>query len=343
VAPETSLMNTRGATRYILIALSFTAVAVLLWRTSEVAIAAFGGIVGAAGWRGIAAPLARRSGWPIRRWVMIVVLAFVVAVAALGWVFGAQAGEQFGQLQQTLPRAFERVRDAIDASPMGHQILGQLQDGGNGQKLLAQLGLATVSIVRGATDCILIFFVSIYFALDPREYLEGFLRLLPPARRARVRHALLDAGDALQKWLLAQLLAMATVGVAVTVGLALLHVPLAVLLGAIAALLEFIPVLGPVLFAIPGILVATTQDTRTVLLVTGLYVVVQTLESNVLVPLLQRWAVRLPPVISLLAALVGAVLFGPVGLLFASPLAVVAMKLVKHLYVEDALEQPSPR
>jgi len=333
------MSNTRSTTRPILIALALTALAVLLWRTSEVAIAAFGGMVGAAVWRAMARPLARWTGLSARHAVMLAVLVVAVALGAFAWAFGAQVADQIGQLEETLPTAVGHLRETINTSAIGHSLLNSVEQSLGDRSVLARIGLAAASLVSGGLNFILMLFVSIYFALDPGEYLEGFLHLLPPRRRPQVRRAMIEAGGALQKWLLAQLVAMAAVGVVVTVALAVLGVPLALSLGGIAALLEFVPVLGPVLFAIPGVLVATSQGTTTVLLVIGVYVVVQTLESNVLVPLLQRWAVRLPPVISLLAALVGAVLFGPIGLLFASPLAVVVIALVKQLYVEDTLER----
>jgi predicted PurR-regulated permease PerM len=117
-------------------------------------------------------------------------------------------------------------------------------------------------------------------------------------------------------------------------------VPLALLLGTMAALLEFVPVVGPIVFTIPGLLVAVTQGAHMVWYVLLVYVAVQQLESNILIPLLQRWAVRLPPVISLLSVLAGGLLFGVMGVVFATPAAVVVTVLVKHLYVEDTLEHP---
>jgi predicted PurR-regulated permease PerM len=73
------------------------------------------------------------------------------------------------------------------------------------------------------------------------------------------------------------------------------------------------------------------------------YLGVQQLESNIIIPLLQRWAVRLPPALTLIAVVVGGILLSAPGLVFASPLAVVVMTLVKKLYVEETLEHATPK
>lgn len=331
----------RESTRAILVALACTAVAVLLWRISEVAILAFGGVVAAAGWRGLAAPVSRGTGWSARTSVLIVATVTAVLFGLGAWAFGAEMSRQFGQLEELLPQARDRLAQAADQNAALRAVIDSLQQAVSDGSFLSRAGLAAGALFGGLSDLVLILFLSIYLALEPRDYLHGALQLLPPRHRQRVGAAFEDAGAALQQWLLGQFICMAAVGVVVGVTLGLLQVPLALLLGVIAALFEFIPVIGPVLFAIPGLLVALTKGTDTMLYVLVVYVVVQTLESNVLVPLVQRWAVRLPAAVSLLAAFAGFVLFGPIGLIFASPLAVVVMRLIQHLYVEDTLERSS--
>jgi predicted PurR-regulated permease PerM len=109
----------------------------------------------------------------------------------------------------------------------------------------------------------------------------------------------------------------------------------------LAAVLEFVPVLGPILFSLPGLLLAFAKGPDTALYAFFVYLVVQQFEGNVLIPLIQRWAVELPPVVGLLAVVIGGLLLGIPGVIFATPLAVVVMRVVKHLYVEDALEKPA--
>jgi predicted PurR-regulated permease PerM len=121
-----------------------------------------------------------------------------------------------------------------------------------------------------------------------------------------------------------------------------LGVPLALSLGVTAAILEFIPVIGPIVAAVPAILLAFSKGPEMAFYVTLIYIAVQQIESNIITPLVQRWAVRLPPVIGLLAIVACGLLFGVLGVVFAMPIAVVVMVLVKKLYVEDTLERNAP-
>jgi predicted PurR-regulated permease PerM len=106
-----------------------------------------------------------------------------------------------------------------------------------------------------------------------------------------------------------------------------------------AGLLEFIPAIGPVLAFVPGVLVALTEGPQIALYAAIVFIVVQQLEGSVIMPLAQRWAVELPPAYGLVAVLSFSLLFGFLGVLFGSPLAVVAMCLVQNLYVKNSLEK----
>jgi predicted PurR-regulated permease PerM len=147
---------------------------------------------------------------------------------------------------------------------------------------------------------------------------------------------------ALHLWLKAQLISMTVVATLVYLGLWLLGVPSALALALIAFVLEFIPFAGPVLAALPAILVALLQSPELALWVIGLYVVVQQIEGNVVYPLVQQWAVHIPAVVLLFSLIAFATLFGIIGVIFAAPLAVVTYVLVKRLYVVETLHTPTP-
>jgi predicted PurR-regulated permease PerM len=332
--------STRSVTRYILIAVALAALAVLVWRISEVVIAAFGGIVGAAVLRVLSRPLAKHTRLGERWSVLIAVVVVLAALGLLGWLFGSQVADQAAEMRRVLPDATRRVVDTFQQSAVGRAVLSSTKQAAQQSNPMSGVSVAAGAVFRAVGDLLLIFFLSLYFALDPGEYLRGLLRLFPPSRRGQVESALREAGEALEKWVFAQLIAMAVVGAAVGVSLGLLGVPLALLLGTMAAMLEFIPVVGPIIFTVPGLLVAFTQGPHVVFYVLLVYVAIQQVESNILTPLLQRWAVRLPPVIALLSVLAGGLLFGVMGVVFATPAAVVVTALVKHLYVEDTLERP---
>jgi predicted PurR-regulated permease PerM len=337
-------LSTPSVTRYVLIAIALVAVAAIMWLIADVFVIAFGGIVFATVLHVLIRPLQRATGWS-RRWSLIaVVLGLLVVFGLLGWLFGHQAAQQFAEMRERLPAAVEKFQTWVGQSKVGRAIVDTVQgQGADGGKTLSNAGLAAGAVVGGIANFLLILFVGIYFAADPGLYRNGALRLLPPARRPQVGHALDQAGGALQKWLVAQLIVMAAVGVLTGIGLAVIGVPLSLSLGLLAGLLEFVPVVGPIASAIPGVLLAFAKGPETAAYALVVYIAVQQIESNLLTPLVQRWAVELPPVVALLSIVACGLLFGVMGIIFATPIAVVALVLVKHLYVEDTLEQGHER
>jgi predicted PurR-regulated permease PerM len=332
------MADNKNGIRYIVIALCLAALSVIIWKISAVVTMAFGGMVGAAVLRGLAIPLSRHTKLSESWSITIVLAALILVFSVTGYLFGQQIADQTTQLERLVPQAVHDITTSLQKSKPGSAFVERIKQSAGDSSMLSHLGLAAGALVGGIADALLIFFLSIYFAYNPREYLDGFLRLVPPRYRRHVGSALVDSGEALLKWLLAQLAAMVVIGVLVGIGMAFLGMPLALLLGVVAGLLEFIPVVGAFLFTIPGVLVAFTQGPETALYALLIYVGVQQLESNIVIPLFQRWAVRLPPAITLLSVVVGGILLGAPGVVFATPLAVVVMALVKHLYVEDMLE-----
>jgi predicted PurR-regulated permease PerM len=127
---------------------------------------------------------------------------------------------------------------------------------------------------------------------------------------------------------------MATVGIVIGIALELVGVRLALPLGILAALLEFVPVVGPIVSLTIGVLVSLAQGPDIALYAGIVYAVVLFVEGNVIIPLAQKWAVSLPPALGLVAIAVFGVLFGLIGVLFAMPLVVVVVALVQELYVQ---------
>jgi len=167
---------------------------------------------------------------------------------------------------------------------------------------------------------------------------------VPVAGRKRALLALDASGEALRKWLMGQLAAMVAVGCLTFAGLSLLGVPLAFALALIATLLEFIPFIGPILSGVPAVLVAFTVGPNEALYVVLLYLAIHQIEGNVIMPIVQKWAVKLAPALGIVSIVMFGLLFGLPGILFAVPLMVVVIALVKTLYVDGALEhEPAKR
>jgi predicted PurR-regulated permease PerM len=199
-----------------------------------------------------------------------------------------------------------------------------------------------MSVGGGIADALVVVFGGIFLAAQPKFYQVGAIKLVPAANRALVAEAMGDSERALRLWLRAQLIAMVVVGVLTGVGLWLIGVPSALALGLLAGLLEFIPFAGPVIAAIPAVLLAVVVGPEVMLWTIALYVGIQQIEGNVLQPLLQQYAVELPPVVLIFSLLGFGMLFGALGIILAAPLTVVCYVLVKRLYVQEALGTATP-
>jgi len=204
--------------------------------------------------------------------------------------------------------------------------------------LLSALPLAG-GVLGGLANAFLILILGIYFAADYSTYTNGFVRLIPPVRRPRAREILAATGTNLRNWLNAMTLDMLFLGTLTGVGLYLIGVPVAFALGILSGISVFVPYIGPIVAIIPGLLIALSVSPMLALYAAIVYLVAQQLEGNVALPLLQRWTVSMPPAVSLLAIVAFGLLFGLWGVLFATPLAVVTLRIVRMAYVEDFLEE----
>lgn len=181
-------------------------------------------------------------------------------------------------------------------------------------------------------------FIGLYLAADPRLYRNDLIRLIPMNGRGRAREVIDAVGDTLRWWLIGKLVSMAVVGVATVVGLWLLDIPLALTLGLLAALLTFIPNVGPILALLPAALLAFLISPIHAVYVILLYVGIQVVESYLFTPLLQKRTISLPPALTIFTQVIFGVIVGSLGFVMAAPLAAAIMVLVNTLYVEDALQ-----
>jgi predicted PurR-regulated permease PerM len=184
---------------------------------------------------------------------------------------------------------------------------------------------------------VVIVFVGIFGAAEPAVYEKGLLYLIPLSERQRVAQALDAVAFNLRWWLVGQICLMLTLAVTTTAGLWLIGVPGALTLGLITGGLELMPYIGAWLSAVPAALVALLLGPWYLVMTLGLYLLLHILEGYVLVPLVQRRAVHLPPALTLAAQVLLGELLGALGLIVAAPLSVVVVVFVKMLYVKDAL------
>lgn len=181
---------------------------------------------------------------------------------------------------------------------------------------------------------------SIYLAAEPGFYFGGLRRILPARKRATVERCFAAATRMLRAWLLAKAVSMATIGAFVFTGLLLLKIPLAGTLGAIAALMTFVPNLGPILSVIPAALLAFAISPTKGILTIVLYCVAHFLEGNVITPLAERKIVRLPPALTLAGQLLLASIAGALGIVLAAPIIAVILGVADVLLPPERGESP---
>jgi predicted PurR-regulated permease PerM len=189
----------------------------------------------------------------------------------------------------------------------------------------------------GIATLFLVLVAGVFLALDPVEAREGVLSMAPKPARPRLREVMNACGAALRGWLRAQLVSMVLVGTLVGVGMAVIGAPAPLALGLISGLAQFVPIVGPIASAAPGLVLAATGGTEMVLLTLGLYLGVSQLEANLITPLVQRNVASLPVVLGIFAVVGLGSLFGPLGVLFATPLTLVLNTTVTMLYRQDVL------
>lgn len=229
---------------------------------------------------------------------------------------------------------YQWSRRLFSQAPQAEEMLPDKAD------LLAEATGVFSTTLGALANVVIILFIGLFLAVEPRLYTDGLIRLVPIGRRARAREVLYAVGDVLQWWLVGKVVAMLVIGVLTALGLWLLGVELALTLGLIAALLTFIPNIGPVLALVPAVLLALLHSPTQALYVVLLYLAIQTVESYVLTPLVQRRTVSLPPALTISAQVALGVLLGGLGLVLATPLTVALLVLIQRLYIEDTLGDP---
>ena len=326
--------------RRVLIVIALIALALLAWSLREVLLMVFGAVVVSTLFRSLAGQYERLR-LPYGVALGLAVLTVLGLIGLTGVLFGQQLAEQTEALTKAVPQAWESLRGRLEGFGLGGQ-LDQLGQAGQASGFASSAGRFAMSLGGGLADALLIVVGGIFIAASPRFYQAGMVKLVPENKRSLVGSALGDSGKALQLWLKAQLLTMAGVGLVTGLGLWLIGMPSALALGLLAALLEFIPFIGPILAALPAVLIALAVDPTMALWVVGVYLIVQQIEGNLLQPLLQQWAVDLPGAVLLFSLLACGTLFGPLGIIFAAPLTVVIYVLIKRLYVQETLNTATP-
>lgn len=334
-----------GRTARVTLLVVLGAPVVLLVVAPGAALLVFAGVLLAVALRGAGGVLARPLGLPVWAGVAAAALGGMGLLGLAGWFAAPALVEQADELLRRLPTALASLRDRLDDTPLERLILEEI----GLDAVMARLGphaagVATTAVsttAGGLTNALYLLFLGVFLAASPKPYLAGLRALLAPPLRPVAEGVTRDLASALRAWAGAQLVAMAVVGALTYAGLTLLELPLAGVLALLAALLGFIPVLGPILAGVPAVLLALVDGWSMALWTTGLYVAVRVIEGDVVTPLMQGRALAMPPGVLLVVQVVMLSLFGLLGAALAAPLAAVLLVLARRLYVEGFVERSS--
>ncbi len=330
--------------RKVLWVAGILALAFVVWQIKGTILLGFAAILIAVFLRGPANFLSEHSIFTPKWAVVIVSIILVLMVGVFVWFTGPQVIEQFIQFTQNLPQVIEQLRGWLRQYEWGRYIADHIAS--SLADLVSRMGI--FSRITGFasealsvfTTVLMVFFAGLFLAFDPEVYKRGVVSLVPKERSERVRDALEIVGASLWKWLVGRLLSMTFVGVSVTVGLWLLGVPLALMLGLLAGLLDFVTYFGPLLSVAPAVLIAFGQGPMMALYVLLLYFVVQQLEGNIVSPIIHKTMVEIPPALVIFSIVAFGQLFGLMGFILGAPLALTGIVLIKMLYVEDVVGKP---
>lgn len=278
------------------------------------------------------------------RWVAIlsVYLALVIVVVLFVMLMVPPLAMQAREFLDAAPEILSRgqqwlieqgilsreltIGEAVRQSPVG------------GGDAVTTVVSAIWGFVGGVFGIVTILIVAFYLLVDAENIVRAIVRLFPRPERARVRDAFRRAGEKVSAWLTGQLLLGAIIGTTAAIGLWILGVPYFYVLALIAGIGELIPIVGPLLAAIPAVVVGFSVSPATAIGVAVFFFLQQQVENHVLVPKIMSRQVGISPVLVIMALLIGGTLLGLVGAILAVPTAAILQVLVQELLAEAAAD-----
>lgn len=264
----------------------------------------------------------------LRKWkvpkILAVLLVFLLTLAGIISLLTAGLSPLVSQTGNLVQRLGETINSLLQTNIVDQSVIQQ-----EVSKFSAQVVSFTLDLFKNLISWISVLVVTIYMLFD-REKMENYVTSFFGERQDKVKILLRKIEDKLGAWLHGQVLLSAVVGTLVYIGLIILGVEYALPLAIIAALLEVVPVIGPIISAIPAVLIGLTISPLFAALIGGLYLAVQQIENQIIVPQVMKRAVGLNPLLVILAVSIGGRLLGIAGALLAVPIAVVIQLIIQE-------------
>jgi predicted PurR-regulated permease PerM len=330
-------MSTGEFIKRTFIVVGIALIPALIWYLFDVILITMGAM--------LIAELLNLGSIPTRRWFSLpqsislalsgLIILGVVGVAS--YLFETRIAVELQDVVERAASGQNSIVNAVQESPIGKLLASHVQNSGEFVSKLPHLFTVSAGFLAGVVVMVI---GGVFLAAQPDIYKSGLVQLFPPRQRPRVEETVQDVTNAIRLWLLGQLLQMAIIGLMSTLAVWVIGLPSPLALGVIAAIAEFVPYLGPIVAAVPAVLVAATQGLHSVIWTLIAYLVIHQAEGHLVMPFIQRHMLFIPPAVILLAIAAIGSLFGSLAITLASPLAVVLFVLVKNLYVRDTLNAP---
>lgn len=320
---------TSTVARWTMVVVAIVGGAMLLWTSRSLFLLLFAATLFAVMFHAAAAWIAQKTRLPHGISLAIAVITLLSVIGLIIWLFGNAMTAQTQELIARLPSAYDDFKTRVGQPDLEVRLLRELAP--NSATILAATRDMLSGVGTALSGLVLAIVGGVYLAAQSSRYVEGLILLSPVNMRDRFTEVMRASGVALRRWLIGQLVSMVLVGLLAGVGVWLLGLPSPLALGLMAGLFEFVPFVGPLAAAIPAILLAVALGWQKVLLVIGLYLLVQQLEGNLITPLVQQRAVNLPPALTLFSVVAFGLLFGVLGVLLAAPLTVLLYVWIKAL------------
>jgi len=304
----------------------------------DVLLIAFGGLLMATLLNGLIEAIQTRFTFP--RWLALAIGVMLVGAALAGTLFygGTVLIRQYDSLRIAIPLALQESVRNLQSGPFGAVIpknAADVQSIATGAMALVQRATGMISSSIGLLIAIAVMlFVGVCIAAEPQFYRTGFLAIVPPHSRARIGALLEEIGGTLRAWLVARLVSMTAIAILVAIGLTVLKIPYAIVLGVFSGALTFVPNIGALIAGIPAVLLALAIGPERAALVIGMYWIAHSLDDFIVIPLVERRIVHLPPGLTILVQIALGTTVGLLGIAFAAPLTAAAIIIVRVLWVD---------
>jgi predicted PurR-regulated permease PerM len=292
------------------------------------------GLLVAIFFRGLGDMICRKTKWKPGLCLTISIVGTFLLLIGTFWLIGHKVILQAQQLTEQVPVLVDNARTFLSKSEAGREVVKKVTDPETMQKAQQVAGSFFQSTFGVIGDIYVILLLAIFFVVSPRVYINGMVQLVPGSGRNKANEVISDLGDGLKKWLKGQIFAMFAIFILTAITLLILGMPLWLVLALIAGILNFIPNFGPLIAMIPAVLIGLMQSPTTAIIVAGSYILIQTLESSIITPSIQKKMINMPPALIIIAQLLVAPLTGFWGLLLATPLMLIVMILTNKLYIE---------